>query len=861
MPTEVSSRLSNPSLALAEITSLKRVQKEHETRDKSQEFENLISKFKTYGDDSQFTVTERDRMLTRIVSYGIVSLFSDIRFYLALRSQIFEQSYKQPIIACLILKLCERDCNIIDPILKFLISELQFAIQKMVQPTMQNHSNMGSWTEIKLLLRFTSLLSPILSLQNILYLYRTVFTLSELVFEHEAPQSDWYHSAICVNAMFLFFFDQKNKILLFEVINFIESMPDSPNSPESKTDLLEVFCFQGNRRHSNDLSPKDVKDIFHQGLDQLSKIFPDWCRTIRFSEMDKYTEEIHLELPTLPEIKRFYKRCHCMTTVDKEWCGYNNDFVANKYPSATSSQDISTPGRRVSDYIFRDNVINLVQAMEFNKQEASKHLFNMSRCLSPKVVSDNGQITEAETNSETPTFINENVVKEIISLLFSLPNSVLPRIYYEALLLQICKYSTKATAPTFGKYFRIFYQNLDILDYESTITYEEWFRVQLTNFGFTWKWDEWIRDAERFREQMYNPRRMFQINLLRRLSACTSNTYDLRTKLPFVFQDHLDTRYFGSLSMAKYLDVQFRMDKTICNTYDAGLIYLQTCFPFSGEVYRILAYMQNRENDQETGSTHDQLGQMIGQIQDSYTEFFRDFEAFKIVLVIQCVCHCGKRSLSHVINYISRMESRISAICRQSRLKQTYKEFIILDSILRYFNNNSRTGFIIINSFKHLGFVTDSIVLEFLFVEIDKGIRVITNYDARQHLLVMLESYASLKKIEGHLFVKAYRLTLLIIKQALDDLHVSKDMLLNIEECKGKMEDQEFENPQTLDKLNNLWKYFEGLKLIKFLLRKFSVVYKQLSHILLGFFRKICLTHVQTIDIVTDWVEECNTLG
>lgn len=862
MPSELPLQLTHPLFSLAESTSTKPKHVVQDSKDHNRDLDRLLARFKLYGNDPKSIVTECDNLLDSVVSYGFASLFSDIKFYLVIRSHIFEQAYKQPAIAYFILRSCNNNETIIDPIVKFLVSEFQLTIQKLTQPDIHSCSEIGPWTEIKLLIRFTSLLSPIISLQNILYIYRTTLSLIKVVFAHVEQSSDWYQNTIFTNTLFLFFFDRKNRILLYEILSFLVSVPNSSEDDESFVDLLEVFCFQNRTQHSSSFSIKEVKGILYRGLSEISKIFPVWSQEITFPATVKYTDEIKLELPTLEEVRKSYKKDHNFSTVDRVWQGYNNDIAGDDDAATLVSEVPAEECKEFTDYIVRDDTINLVQSMEFNKKEAASHLFNMSQYAMIETEPEEGpQMNEKPAHTEKTQLLREVPIKEIVHLLFKLPLSIHPRIYYETLLLEICKCSPKVTAPTFGRYFRHFYQNLSYLDYESTIIYEEWFRVQLTNFGFTWKWDEWIGDAERFREQIYHPKRMFQINLLKRLSSCTSNTHDLRTKLPFVFHDHLDSRYFGPTSMTRYLDVQFRMDKNACNIYDSGLLYLQACFPFNGDVYQILAYMQDRENDKEEHGNERQLGRMVDNIQMSHYGFFRDFEAFKIVLLIQCVCHCGKRSLSHVINYINRMENRLLDICEKSPIKQNYKEFIILDSILRYFNNNSRTGFIIVNSFKHIGFVSDSIILEFLFVEIDNGVRVITSYDARQYLLTMLEEHISLPKPEGHLFVKAYRLALLVVKQALDELQVSKDTTLKIKECKGARDDKTYDEINSLNKLNTLWKYFESLKLIKCLLRKFFVVYKHLSQILLGLIRKICFVHDQTINTITNWVEECNNLN
>jgi nuclear cap-binding protein subunit 1 len=47
-------------------------------------------------------------------------------------------------------------------------------------------------------------------------------------------------------------------------------------------------------------------------------------------------------------------------------------------------------------------------------------------------------------------------------------------------------------APALGRGIRWVYENLEDLKGEVNMRFSSWFAVHLTNFGFTYKWDEWF---------------------------------------------------------------------------------------------------------------------------------------------------------------------------------------------------------------------------------------------------------------------------------------------------------------------------------------------------------------------------------
>ena len=63
--------------------------------------------------------------------------------------------------------------------------------------------------------------------------------------------------------------------------------------------------------------------------------------------------------------------------------------------------------------------------------------------------------------------------------------------FYAALLTEVTKLAPQDIAPTLGRAIRWNYERLDDFEGEIGMRFSSWFAIHLSNFGFTYKWDEW----------------------------------------------------------------------------------------------------------------------------------------------------------------------------------------------------------------------------------------------------------------------------------------------------------------------------------------------------------------------------------
>jgi nuclear cap-binding protein subunit 1 len=87
--------------------------------------------------------------------------------------------------------------------------------------------------------------------------------------------------------------------------------------------------------------------------------------------------------------------------------------------------------------------------------------------------------------------LEDVIVDTVFAQLFRLPAPREREMYYTALLTEITKMAPQDIAPTLGRAIRRMYEDSEYLEGEINMRFSSWFAIHLSNFGFTYKWDEW----------------------------------------------------------------------------------------------------------------------------------------------------------------------------------------------------------------------------------------------------------------------------------------------------------------------------------------------------------------------------------
>jgi nuclear cap-binding protein subunit 1 len=171
------------------------------------------------------------------------------------------------------------------------------------------------------------------------------------------------------------------------------------------------------------------------------------------------------------------------------------------YFSVYAQQDVETvpPTSDIASCLLRDAVIDTINILDFNRMATARFLIDIDCYFSPgtfvKRATPFDRLRDIE--GDRSTWKPEDVaVDAVFSQLFQLPSPEHKLVYYHSVLTEACKIAPAAIAPSLGRAIRYLYRSVDSMDLELSYRFMDWFAHHLSNFGFTWKWTEWIDDVE-----------------------------------------------------------------------------------------------------------------------------------------------------------------------------------------------------------------------------------------------------------------------------------------------------------------------------------------------------------------------------
>lgn len=171
------------------------------------------------------------------------------------------------------------------------------------------------------------------------------------------------------------------------------------------------------------------------------------------------------------------------------------------YISVYANQDLETvpPMSNIASCLLRDALVDTINILDYNRDAAARFLIDLDCYFAPgtfvKRATPFDKLRDAE--GDRTTWKPEDVaVDAVFSQLFQLPSPEHKLVYYHSILTEACKLAPAAIAPSLGRAIRYLYLSIDSMDLELSYRFMDWFSHHLSNFGFTWKWTEWIDDVD-----------------------------------------------------------------------------------------------------------------------------------------------------------------------------------------------------------------------------------------------------------------------------------------------------------------------------------------------------------------------------
>jgi nuclear cap-binding protein subunit 1 len=171
------------------------------------------------------------------------------------------------------------------------------------------------------------------------------------------------------------------------------------------------------------------------------------------------------------------------------------------YFSAYADQEVeSVPSpSNIAASLIRDGLVDTINILNFNRNVTARYLMDIDCYFADGTFVKRATPFDELRNipAGRSTWKPEDVaVDTVFSQLFQLPVPECKLVYYHSVLTEACKLAPAAIAPSLGRAIRFLYRNSERMDLALGYRFIDWFSHHLSNFGFTWKWAEWVDDVE-----------------------------------------------------------------------------------------------------------------------------------------------------------------------------------------------------------------------------------------------------------------------------------------------------------------------------------------------------------------------------
>lgn len=356
---------------------------------------------------------------------------------------------------------------------------------------------------------------------------------------------------------------------------------------------------------------------------------------------------------------------------------------------------------------FKDVAFDVLTSLSFNKNEASIQLsildiyFNEDLFAPPGSSIDQLSMihkdnVSGENQPPLSTWKIEDItVESILTMIFQFPDPLHHEIYYYTVLIACCRESPESIAPVFGRAIRFFYNNLETMDYELKIRYLDWMSIQLSNFDFSWKWDEWVQDSKKLRNLTYHPRKTFIKNLVAK-EIRLSNKHRIKESFVTInFDDDSNENIILLDEYYQYLNVSlFSNESEYIQEYDSQL------YGYDDTFSELLSRLEDERKEKLANKIsvtpqeeiaynflnpglplHELCKKIYGFLMASWkpdSEFFDLYnevlanlkgypkmnpEKFLINAFLQTYCFIGSRSIYSVVSLLARDIVKLQFLC------------------------------------------------------------------------------------------------------------------------------------------------------------------------------------------------------
>ncbi|KAL3479426.1 MIF4G like-domain-containing protein [Aspergillus californicus] len=597
---------------------------------------------------------------------------------------VLEQPLKIPFIATVVL------------VANTIKSELVADVLKRFAERFQSHVNAGAWREVKLLLRFLGCLQCIFDGDGIFLILEELF--SRAVDLQTASSEDLIGLELVKIILFTIPYVMSSPATGFEshASGLLEKTDIIASTPHTLVDLVNPF---GPDTDKSATIPSVIGLLQGQLQGESTRGWELACLPRPWNSVRESEEEPKRlqdgPKHTFPEI-----------AVPNPVRNGSRAIFPEVYLSVYGDQEIGTvpPTSDIASSLLRDALVDTINIMDFNRIATAKFLIDVDCYFTPNIFVKRATPFDRlrELPEDRPTWKPEDVaVDAVFSQLFQLPSPEHKLVYYHSVLTECCKIGPAAIAPSLGRAIRFLYRSLDTFDLDLSHRFLDWFTHHLSNFGFTWKWSEWVEDLDL---SAVHPRMAF-----------IQGALDKEIRLSFA------QRIRGTL-LEPYQDLITEGKEK--DTPDFK--YMSDTTPYASEGKDIMQLIRKKAPDEE-------IQPLITAIEEQASglgvenPILPSTDAF-----VTAICFVGSKSLSHVLSCIERNKERLLAIGPNSAAARRQ----IITSVMEYWVDQPGVGINIIDKLLNYTIITPLSVIEWALVDkLDAGVIL-----AKAHVFEMISA-------------------------------------------------------------------------------------------------------------------------
>lgn len=805
--------------------------------------------------------------------------------------------------------------------------------------TTKSTESAGVFNDLKSVFKFLATLTPIIedrAVTNILKLFLTAAI--ELQNSTEArngtAEEIFYNVLIATPYLFANDFSQSTIDQANEIVELASTFKIVELDPLRTVSILEPFDSKnGNFADSLPYKPQKIINLILPALVTLQTPEKDWSslRGALFLEFDELVDPIisdalktnsissevirhalpQLSIPSTEQLAKYKPD----GLIDNLW--YEHPRLLFQVYNTTTEFETVPPIESYFGLFFKDMAFDILTNMSFNQKEASIQLSILDLFCSRNLFSPPGSSIDQLALIAKDNQAGENVpplstwkvedvaVESILTMIFQLPQSLHYEIYYYTVLISCCRESPESIAPVFGRAIRFLYNNLETLDYELKIRYMDWMTTQISNFDFSWKWDEWAGDSAKYANLSYHPKKNFIRNLIAKEIRLSNKA---RIKDSFVTMKQTEdgeSRLMALDEFYKYLDISLFSDATqfiinydyelyggnneelkatITNAITQRKESLASKLMVSPQEELIYEFSNPQLPLNEIANklydfiianwrSNEQFHEMVNETVEAINSSIVDVNSEKILinLLFQTYAYIGSRSIYSVVSILNRDIAKLKFISGVEVSEEDYKasgtdfkfpelnltpeEFNnrqkwVIESILRVWIHQPQVAFLILEYLIEFGILKPQFIIQ-KALETQHNL-IINNVSCMESVNRVLSGSSGKDEFKG-VILNLFTLIVENLNEIADKLELSDVETSEVKIIKDFTE-EESNDAALMQKIDLQWLFYEYKGLLKTYLRKFNLQHSGFSDEVKQVFSNIKNGPVK--DDVLRWIQE-----